>query len=153
VRLAFLAIGNAALGAVVAALVAGAAAGGSTVITHAGISVSLPSGWRVLDERLTPCVNPVERLVATGNGALVMVQEGLRPLFTARDFDPRPLHFALRGKPSPLECCAPARRAGWLFIFRDHGRGFYVYVYLGHPGTRAQTIEILNRLRVKRVSS
>lgn len=122
-------------------------------VERAGISVSLPSGWRVLDKRLTPCVNPVERLVLRRNGALVMIQEGLKPLFRARQFEPRPVRFALRGKPSPIECCAPAPRAGWLFSFRDRGRGFYLYVYPGRAGTGAETVEILNSLRVKPSSS
>jgi hypothetical protein len=141
------------LGLLTVLLVASTAAPGyerrPTVVTRAAISAVLPPRWHVVHRRLTPCVNPVERLVVRGNGALVMVQEGLKPDFRAPRFEPRPAHFTLRGTPSPLECCAPATRAGWLLNFRDHGRGFYVYVYPGRPGWRAQTLRTLNSLRVE----
>jgi hypothetical protein len=140
-------IGLAVVGALAAS--AGAATDTERRVARAGVSVSLPGGWQVLDKRLTPCINPTERLVVRGKGALVMIQEGLRPLFRARQFELRPARFALRGEPTPLECCAPAPRAGWLFSFRDKGRGFYVYAYAGGAGTRVQVLDILNSLRVK----
>jgi hypothetical protein len=143
-------IGLAVVGALAAS--AGAATDTERRVTRGGVSVSLPGGWQVLDKRLTPCVNPTERLAVRGKGALVMIQEGLRPLFRARQFKPRPARFTLRGGPSSIECCAPAPRAGWLLSFRDHGRGLYVYVYPGRPGWRAQTVGILNSLRVKPLS-
>ena len=111
-----------------------------TVVSRAGVSVMLPPRWHVVDGRLTPCVNPIERLVVRGNGALLMFQEGLKPLFRARQFEQRPARLALRGGPTSIECCAPAPGAGWLLSFRDHGRGLYVYVYPGRPGWRAETL-------------
>jgi hypothetical protein len=141
------------LGALIVLLAASTAAPGNeprpTVVNRAGISVVLPPRWHVIGKRLTPCVNPVERLVMKGRGALVMVQEGLRPLFRPRHFEPRPTRLALRGRPSSIECCAPAPRAGWLLSFRDQGRGLYVYVYPGRRGWRAEALEILKSLRVK----
>lgn len=33
----------------------------------------MPSGWRLVDRRLTPCTNPIERITIAGRGAMVMV--------------------------------------------------------------------------------
>ena len=92
-------------------------------------------------------MDPVERLNVAGHGALVMVQERLHPV--VGEFSPRPSRFDLHGRPQHIECCAPLRRVGWLSNFRDNGRGFYVYVYLGQPGTRARALAILDSLRVQ----
>ncbi len=130
--------------------VAGAPAGRRSVsYTAARLTVTLPSGWRVVHRRLTPCVNPIERLTVTGRGALVMLQESLDPRRYIRRFSPRPHRVALKGKPQPIACCAPTRRPEWFFNFRDRGRGFYVYVYLGQAGTRAEALAILNGLQVQ----
>jgi hypothetical protein len=115
----------------------------------ARLRITLPSGWRVVHRRLTPCVNPIERLTLSGRGALVMLQESLDPRRYIRRFSPRPHRFALKGKPQPIACCAPTRRPGWFFNFRDRGRGFYGYVYLGRVGTRAEALALLDGLRVQ----
>jgi hypothetical protein len=130
--------------------VVGAPAGTRSVrYTAAGLTVTLPAGWRVVHRRLTPCVNPIERLTLTGGGALVMLQESLDPRRYIRRFSPRPHRFELKGKPQPIACCAPTQRPGWFFNFGDQGRGFYVYVYLGQAGTPAEALAILNGLRVQ----
>jgi len=121
----------------------------STKYTTAGLTVTLPPGWLVVHRRLTPCVNPIERLTLTGRGALVMLQESLDPRRYIRRFSPRPHRFALNGNPQPIACCAPTRRPGWFFDFRDRNRGFYVYVYLGQAGTRGEGLAILDGLRVQ----
>lgn len=117
--------------------------------TAANLTVALPAGWRVVERRLTPCTNPIERLTVTGRGALVILQESLDPRRYIRRFSPRPSRFRLRGEPQPIECCAPTRRPGWFFDFRDRGRGFYVYVYVGRAGTRTEALAILDSLRVE----
>lgn len=125
----------------------------SSVPAHAahrsGLTVEVPPGWHVVDRRLTPCVNPIERLTLAGHGALVMLQESLDPRRLIRRFDRRPRHFTLAGPPSPIACCVATRRAGWFLDFQDRGRGFYVYVYLGAPGTRTAALSILDSLRVE----
>ncbi len=121
----------------------------SATHTTAGLTVTLPSGWRVVHRRLTPCVNPIERLTVTGRGALVMLQESLDSRRYIRRFSPRPRRFELGGKPEAIACCAPTRRPGWFFNFRDRGRGFYVYVYVGQIGTRAEALAMLDRLQVQ----
>jgi hypothetical protein len=47
-----------------------------------------------------------------------------------------------------MECCAPLTRAGWSLRVGESGRGFYVYIYLGRRGTRAEALAILDGLRV-----
>lgn len=117
--------------------------------TRSGLTVSLPRQWRVVERRLTPCTNPIERLTASGRGALVMLQESLPPLRRLDGFSPRPRRFVLRGEPQPLACCAPTGRAGWFFDFRERGRAFYVYVYLGKPGTQAEALALLDSVQVR----
>jgi hypothetical protein len=101
----------------------------------------------MVHRRLTPCIDPTERLTVAGHGALVMLQERLHP--AGRELAPRPRRFELHGNPQYIECCTPLDRAGWVSNFGDKGRGFYVYVYLGRPGTRAQALAILDSLRVQ----
>jgi hypothetical protein len=111
-----------------------------------GLSVRVPVGWDVVARRLTPCSDPVERLTVRGRGAMVMLQERAAG---GAGFAPRPERFTLRGKAHPMECCAPLGRPGWFILFRDHGRGFYAYVYLGRRGTEADALAILDSLRIK----
>ena len=131
-------------------VLAPSAAGGGSAATYtrAGLTVTVPAGWHAVARRLTPCSNPLERITIAGRGAMVMIQESLDPRRYIERFRPRPQRFSLRGGPQPVACCAPLERAGWFFDFRDGGRGFYVYVYLGAPGTRAQALAALDSLRV-----
>ncbi len=123
------------------------AQGGPSVVSRAGITATLPPGWQVVDRRLTPCSDPVERLTVVGHGAMVMLQERLAG---GRGFSPRPRRFELLDPPRSMECCAPLARAGWFLNFRDRGRGFYAYVYLGGTGTRAEALAVLNSVRISR---
>jgi hypothetical protein len=137
------------LGVLVCALVpsASAATHSPTLYTHFGLSVALPPGWRPVVRRLTPCIDPAERLTVAGRGGLVMLQERMHP--ASGEFPARPLRFALRGRPHPMECCAPSSRPGWWERFAENGRGFYVYVYLGRNGPRKEALAILDSLRVR----
>jgi len=60
----------------------------SATYSAAGLTVTLPPGWRVVHRRLTPCVNPIERLTLTRGGALVILQESLDPRRYIRRFSP-----------------------------------------------------------------
>jgi hypothetical protein len=131
-----------------AALVLVTALGGPTA-TAPGLRLWIPPGWHQIDRKLTPCINPVERLTVRGpGGGLVHVQESLGPARSVRRFPPRPARFVLRGRPTPIACCAPTRRAGWLLHFRAGGRAFYAYVYGGTPQARRYATEALSSLRV-----
>ena len=118
------------------------------IYSHAGLTVTLPAGWRVVHKRLTPCTNPLERVTLAGRGAQVTLMETLDPRRYVRGFPARPQRFALRGAPQWIACCAPLNRQGWFLAFRAHGRGFYVFVYLGQPETRRQALGVLDTLRV-----
>jgi hypothetical protein len=136
---------------VAAALIAVTLAFPAGSVERVGITAPVPAGWRLIDERLTPCTNPIERLTLAGpDGAMVMLQESLDPRHYIARFDPRPVHWRLRGKPQPIACCAPSKRAGWFMNFRDAGRGFYVYVYANTAGTRRAALAILDRLMIAR---
>jgi hypothetical protein len=115
-----------------------------------GVAVLLPSSWHVVSRRLTPCIDPSERLTVAGRGALVMLQERIHAV--AGEFPARPRKFKLRGDPKYMECCAPMARRGWMLRFEDNGRGFYAYVYLGAPDTRAQVLAILDSVRIAQAS-
>jgi len=148
------------------ALVAPAAAARGTPSWHHfavgdGVSGELPSGWRVVDRRFTPCIDPREVLAISSfrvgakprlprTGAFAVLEE------TDSDVDrfpARPRHLRLDSKPSGLECCVPLRAPGWIRRFHAGGRGFYAYLFLGpgaSPATRAKLLTALDRLRVER---
>lgn len=116
----------------------------------AGLTMWVPPGWHSVDRKLTPCTNPVERLTIAGpDGGFVHVQESLDPPRYVRRFPRRPPVFHPRGRPSPLECCAPTRRPGWLVYFRDRGRAFYAYLYGTSPRARTLAFQALSSLRVE----
>lgn len=125
------------------------AASAPATYSNAGLTATVPAGWHVVHRRLTPCTNPLERLTLSGHGGLVTLMETLDPRSHIRRFSPRPPRFDLHGEPQWSACCAPLNRRGWFLNFRDHGRGFYVYAYLGAPGTREEILGILDTVRVQ----
>jgi hypothetical protein len=125
------------------------ASGGPASYSHAGLTLTVPAGWHVVHERLTPCTNPLERVTVAGRGAQVTLTETLDPRRYVRRLSARPRRFALQGEPQWTACCAPLDRRGWFFGFRDRGRGFYVYLYLGRAETRRDALAILDSLRVR----
>ena len=114
----------------------------------AGLSVDVPAGWTVVTKPMSECTNPVQRLALRGHGALVQIVETLDYAYVHR-FPARPRRFALRGPARYVACCPPREAKGWFLSFRDGNRGFYAYVYLGRPGSRAQVLRILDSLGVR----
>jgi hypothetical protein len=112
-----------------------------------GLSVEVPAGWRVVRRPLSPCIDPAQRVALRGHGALVQIVERLDA--DPDDYPQRPRRFTLPGKPQFLACCPPAEGKGWFLTFRDAGRGFHAYVYVGRPETRAQALRILDSFRVR----
>jgi hypothetical protein len=110
-----------------------------------GLSIVVPAGWRVTHRHFTPCSDPTERFsLLSGREVVLMVQERHSP---ARDeLTPRPRHFAVDGKPAPLECCAIPGRSGWVLHFADHGRAFYAYLYAGRAA-RGTLLHALDSFR------
>jgi hypothetical protein len=125
----------------------GGAGSSLTLRSRHGLAMLLPSSWHVVHRRLTPCIDPSERLTVAGHGSLVMLQERRRAV--AGEFPARPPSFELRGRPEFMECCAPLARRGWMLRFGENGRGFYAYVYLGGRGSETEALAILDSLRVE----
>ncbi len=123
---------------------AGASGTGARLARAHGLALPLPAGWHVVASRLTDCSEPTQRLAIAGDGALVVLQERVRG--GRAQGPPRPRRFRATGKPSPMECCAVAGRAGWMFPFVDRGRELYAYVYPGRPGSTATALRALDGL-------
>jgi hypothetical protein len=112
-----------------------------TSVGH-GLSIVMPAHWRVTHRHFTPCSDPTERFsLLSGREVVLMVQERHSP--ARAELTPRPRHFAVHGRPAPLECCSLPGRAGWVLHFDDHGRAFYAYLYPGSatPGALLRTLD------------
>ena len=126
----------------------------------AGLSVVVPTGWRVSTDRVTVCGSPTQRFVATTghvklrtamhiprHSALVLLMEG-----SAGRFPARPALFSLPRQLGNLGgCCEMPSGQGVELLFRDRGRKFYAFVYVGErtPATaRRDIVRSLNSLRV-----
>jgi hypothetical protein len=126
-----------------------------------GLAVVLPHGWRISHTRVTTCSSPADRFVAvfgrarlhTGmnapaGAALVLVQEAWGP------FPKRPKAFALPRLIANLGgCCEMPMGRGTELLFRDHGRSFYAFIYIGkHAPSEAtrDVVALLDSLRVSR---
>jgi hypothetical protein len=112
-----------------------------------GLSVVVPAGWKVVRKPISYCTNPVQRIALRGKAATVQIVESLG--YGAEGFPPRPRRFELLGAARWVPCCPPADGKGWFFPFRDGGRAFYAYVYLGASETRADALRILDSFRVR----
>jgi hypothetical protein len=137
----------------------GAAGSFRRVDAGAGVSVALPAGWRLVHRSITDCSDPAQRLLATtargslghryhvpARAALVLLMEGSSgrfPVRPARFHLPRQLVGSLGG------CCEIPTGPGVELLFRDHGRRFYAFVYLGErSAARQSTLALLNSLRI-----
>lgn len=133
-----------AVGLVLAALAlvrpAASAAPGRIDAGH-GLSLVVPTGARLTHRQFTPCADPVERFSVLDGRAILTIQERLGPEAGPQ----RQGRFHVDGPASPMECCAIQGRSGWVLHFRDHGRGFYAYLYPagGSPGPLLHTLDSL----------
>jgi murein peptide amidase A len=153
--------------AAVAVALAGIPGGGSSEqrVTAAGLSMQVPSGWHVIDRKLTPCVDPSERIAVASSpveggrlpedGALVVLMERIDRASVRAELQRvsrRPASFRPRGQASPLECCSAVRGPGWLYSFAEGGRTFYAYVFAGRKAdeqTRREAFRALDTLGVE----
>ena len=126
--------------------VSGSPSAGERIDVGHGLSIVVPGGWRVSHRHFTPCADPVERFSLLGYGQILTVEERLVPV--RAELTRRPRAFGVRGKPSPLECCAIAGRRGWVVQFGDHGRAFYAYLYPGTATAAATLLRTLDTFRV-----
>ncbi len=159
-----------ALAVTAAVTVPSAGAGDQRTSVGGGVSVVLPTGWRLTRGTGTPVTEPIPRLSAATfavrwsarhcvcdtphvanfprDGAFVFVWE--YPAISARDraaAPEHPAHFRIGGTPVSGDDCAPSDNV----MFREGDRGFEVEIYLGPdapPSTRAQIAALLDSWRV-----
>jgi hypothetical protein len=132
---------------------------GARVSAGNGLSVVLPSGWRLSPKRVTTCDDPKQVMVAAtgrvrlrpsldvpGRAALVVLMEGI-----TGSFPRRPAHFQLPPLQNLGGCCELPIGPGAELLFREHGRRFYAFVYVGTRApadARSAVVRLLNSLRV-----
>jgi hypothetical protein len=125
----------------------------------AGLSVVVPRGWHLSRSSVTTCTDPKQLLVATTGrvrlrtalripprAALVLLMEGSSGRFPAR-----PAKFTLPPLGNLGGCCEIPVGRGAELVFRDHGRKFYAFVYVGErapPAARRDLLRLLNSVRL-----
>jgi hypothetical protein len=135
-----------AVGLVLAALALvrpAASAGPGRIDAGHGLSLVVPAGARLTHRHFTVCADPVERFSVLDGRAILSIQERLGPEAGPQRQGP----FRVDGPARPMECCAIEGRSGWVLHFRDHGRGFYAYLYPA-GGSPRTLLHMLDSLRV-----
>ena len=119
-------------------------AGTHRVYAGHGLSIVLPAGAELTYRHFTPCLDPVERFSVLYRHAVLTIEERL-------EAEPGPLRdgpFHVVGAATPMECCTIGGRKGWSVHFRDHGRGFYAFLYPS-GSSPAPLLRLLDSLRVE----
>ena len=136
---------------------AGSAGSARRVEAGAGMSIVLPAGWRLVQQSITDCSDPAQRLLATtargklrtgfrvpARAGLVLLMEG-----TSGRFPARPARFHLPSLGAMGGCCEIPKGRGAELTLRDHGRRFYAFVYVGSRShARGDVLSLLNSLLV-----
>lgn len=133
------------------------------LVTIAGIAITPPAGWFTSTRPLDNVTDPVQRLVLSsyriqgGSGAvppsnavLAQLDEEVPPLFSSdRAWPRRPSRFRLPRLGS-LETHAGGRWGE--IVFRDRGRHFYVFVWVGRRASATNVRLLLQALDGIRVN-
>ena len=129
----------------------------------AHLTVNYPAGWHVTTRSLTPITQPVERFALYAGApprpvagpprpgeviGFVMEQTNLQP-GDLRNFPARPPHFHLL---RPLGGVEGFGNRWAEIVFRDHARGFYLFIGVGE-GAGSQLPKLLTALDSLRVGS
>jgi hypothetical protein len=144
------------------ALVASAAARavGQPVFHGPGIALRTPSGWYVTNEPLNGITDPVQRFVLSSyripigadaggsyvpssHGVIAQLLEEEPPIANPGPWQPRPHRFRLPrlGRMETLS----GDHWGKL-VFREHGRHFYIFIWVGRRASSAQIGLLLHAL-------
>lgn len=136
-----------------------ATANAPPVFRRAGIAIRPPVGWYVTTEPLNGITDPVQRFAvssyripigADAGGGYVPSSRGVvaqldeeAPLINGGPWPPRPPHFTLPrlGRMETLD----GNRWGEI-VFRDHGRHFYIFIWVGRHATKTQVGLLLRAL-------
>jgi hypothetical protein len=129
------------------------------------LTLTYPPGWHITTTSLTPITQPVQRVAVYSGGSprpmgppkrgqvigIVMEQTDLAPRDLSR-FPARPTHFRVAHL-GGVEGFNSGRTGRWgEIVFRDHGRGFYVFIGVG-AGAASQLRPLLVALDSLRVGS
>src|ERR1700722_11631392 len=155
--------------AAVVALIASTAAGavGPRVFHGQGITIRTPSGWYVGNKPLNGINNPVQRFVLSSyqvppgadaggsyvpssHGVIAQLVEDVPASGKAGAWPPRPGRFTLPklGRMETLD----GNRWGEV-IFREHGRDFYIFIWVGRLASSTQTGLLLRALDAMTVTA
>lgn len=143
------------------------AAVGPTVFRGAGITLRAPSGWWVSNAPLTTITNPVQRFVLSSErvpagadaggswlpssrGVLAQLTEDVPANAGDRGWPPRPQRFTLPrlGRMETLN----GNRWGEV-LFREHGRHFYLFIWVGRHASSTKTRALLHALDDLRIAA
>jgi hypothetical protein len=146
-------------------LLLAACGGGARSFGTDGIVVRVPAGWHVSTHPLNGTSDPVQRFVLSSasippnaatesgyvppsDGVLAQVVEEVPPDYSNR-WPKRPAHLRI-GQLGRMETLGGTRWGE--ILFTDHGRHFYVFVWIGKRASRAQAASLrraLDSLQVK----
>lgn len=144
------------------ALFASAAAGavGPPMFRGPGIVLRTPSGWYASNEPLNGVTNPVQHFVLSSyripagvadagggyvpssRGVIAQLMEEVPPSANP-DWRPRPQHFKLP-RLNGVETLGGTRWGE--LLFREHGRHFYIFIWVGRRASSAQVGLLLRAL-------
>lgn len=137
------------------------------VFRRAGIAIHPPVGWFVTTEPLNGITDPVQRFalssypvpvgadagssyVPPSRAVLAQVVEEVPPSNDGGAWRPRPSRFTMPrlGRMETLS----GHRWGEL-LFRDHGRHFYIFIWVGRRATATQVGVLLHTLDGLRITT
>jgi hypothetical protein len=146
-------------------LVAGCGSGGQHLFRTHGIAIRAPTGWHISTRPLNNVTDPVQRFVLSSarlpknanssdgyvpasHAVLAQLVEEVPPDFS-NPWPKRPARFKLP-RLNGMETFT-GNRWGEL-LFRDHGRHFYIFVWVGRRATGRRVgllVKALDGLQVK----
>jgi hypothetical protein len=133
---------------------------GDHVVRMNGVRALAPRNWHFTNEVFSTCVSPSQTLAITNARGLIPADAelsknvGLVLLLEAKGsgskgFAPWRIVRALPGASAIGGCCDMPEGRGVEYLFRDHGRDFYAFVYSREPSVARAAVTILNTLRVE----
>lgn len=148
------------LAAVALVALTSAGAVGPPVFRGPGIVLRTPSGWYVGNEPFNGITDPVQRFVLSSyrvprgadaggsyvpssRGVVAQLAEEVPPIANAGDWRPRPKRFTLP-RLGRMETFG-GNRWGEL-LFSEHGRHFYIFIWVGRHASSAQVGLLLRAL-------
>ncbi|TML99194.1 MAG: hypothetical protein E6G02_14460 [Actinobacteria bacterium] len=136
-------------------------ASGGHVIGVNGVRAIAPRGWHFTNEVFSTCVSPSQTMAITNArglipaGARLSKHVGLVLLLEVRHggskgFPPRRTFRPVPSSSAMGGCCDMPEGRGAEFVFRDHGRDFYAFLYARDPSVARAAAAILETLQVEK---